>query len=265
MSSNYRRLSQSYASTRVSLRWLPEPPFENTETLVLTVGEWYVDLRVDKGSGALDWAIAGECTVKDVNPRMYRLLLFRLSYSVCLINCFDRAHCLHTHNWLAWQLQCERPMSLHTPSQRIWLGDWRDAPPWFTGESSYRVRGIMEISFEGWDWHGRSRESHCVDPGIRGRLPEPPFAARIQNFPGSYRGKVLGFTTDTASGNGSDERLREKAEDCRWWSECQIRRVRWWSLESEVRSGTQPFWSSVNHLWLWRPWSAFMGVPGEEG
>jgi hypothetical protein len=98
MSSNYRRLSQSYASTRVSLRWLPEPPFENTETLVLTVGEWYVDLRVDKGSGALDWAIAGECTVKDVNPRMYRLLLFRLSYSVCLINCFDRAHCLHTHN-----------------------------------------------------------------------------------------------------------------------------------------------------------------------
>lgn len=60
----------------VSLRWLPEPPFENTETLVLTVGEWYVDLRVDKESGTLDWAIAGQCLLKDVNPRMSRFRSF---------------------------------------------------------------------------------------------------------------------------------------------------------------------------------------------
>ncbi|RDW64319.1 uncharacterized protein DSM5745_09730 [Aspergillus mulundensis] len=47
-------------STRVSLRWPPEPAFENTDTLVLSVGNWYVDLRVDRDTGKLDWAIAGE-------------------------------------------------------------------------------------------------------------------------------------------------------------------------------------------------------------
>jgi hypothetical protein len=76
MSPEYGQLLQSHASTRVSLRWLPEPPFENTETLVLMVGQWYVDLRVDKETGALDWAIAGQCLLKDNNPRMYRFLLF---------------------------------------------------------------------------------------------------------------------------------------------------------------------------------------------
>lgn len=59
----------SHISTRLSLRWLPEEPFENTDTLVLMVGEWYVDLRVDKRSGHLDWAIAGQCLLKATNPR----------------------------------------------------------------------------------------------------------------------------------------------------------------------------------------------------
>ncbi|KAL4756540.1 uncharacterized protein BDW70DRAFT_10577 [Aspergillus foveolatus] len=47
-------------STRLSLRWPPEPPFENTDTLVLSVGNWYVDLRVDRRTATIDWAIAGE-------------------------------------------------------------------------------------------------------------------------------------------------------------------------------------------------------------
>lgn len=61
----------SHISTRLSLRWLPEEPFENTDTLVLMVGEWYVDLRVDKQSGRLDWAIAGQCFLKATNPRTW--------------------------------------------------------------------------------------------------------------------------------------------------------------------------------------------------
>ncbi|KAL6234333.1 hypothetical protein BDW75DRAFT_169487 [Aspergillus navahoensis] len=47
-------------STRISLRWPPEPPFENTDTLVLSVGNWYVDLRVNRNTATLDWAIAGK-------------------------------------------------------------------------------------------------------------------------------------------------------------------------------------------------------------
>ena len=69
---------QSNITKRISLRWLPEPPFENTDTLVLMIGEWYVDLRVDKQSGDIDWALAGQCMVKGQNPRM-ALQAFRIS------------------------------------------------------------------------------------------------------------------------------------------------------------------------------------------
>ena len=57
--------SQCRLSTRVSIRWLPEAAaFENTDTTVMSVKDWYVDLRVDKGSGLIDWAIAGRRIVE---------------------------------------------------------------------------------------------------------------------------------------------------------------------------------------------------------
>lgn len=62
-------------STRVSLRWLPGDAFENTDTLVLSVKDWYVDLRVDISSPAakpcIDWAIAGQRLVESVESRTY--------------------------------------------------------------------------------------------------------------------------------------------------------------------------------------------------
>ncbi|KAL4948414.1 hypothetical protein BDW69DRAFT_198904 [Aspergillus filifer] len=59
-------------STRISLRWPPETPFENTDTLVLSVGNWYVDLRVDTTTRAIDWAIAGErLPAKDSNEVLF--------------------------------------------------------------------------------------------------------------------------------------------------------------------------------------------------
>ncbi|KAF9249847.1 hypothetical protein DTO013E5_8656 [Penicillium roqueforti] len=54
-------------STRLSLRWVPEIPEETTDTIVLSVGEWFVDLRMDKKSGAIDWAMAG--TRIEENPK----------------------------------------------------------------------------------------------------------------------------------------------------------------------------------------------------
>ncbi|KAL2869441.1 uncharacterized protein BJX67DRAFT_331739 [Aspergillus lucknowensis] len=53
-------MTESRLSTRISLRWPPEATFENTDTLVLSVGNWYVDLRVDRATRTIDWAIAGE-------------------------------------------------------------------------------------------------------------------------------------------------------------------------------------------------------------
>ena len=51
--------SSSSFTTRISLRWVPEPPEETTDTIVISVGEWFLDLRMDKKSGAIDWAMAG--------------------------------------------------------------------------------------------------------------------------------------------------------------------------------------------------------------
>lgn len=62
--------SQSRLSTRISLRWVPEPAFENTDTIVMSVAGWYVDLRVDKASGDIDWAIAGQRVVDDADSSM---------------------------------------------------------------------------------------------------------------------------------------------------------------------------------------------------
>ncbi|KAF7714762.1 Uncharacterized protein PECH_002267 [Penicillium ucsense] len=66
-------------STRISLRWLPEPPSETTDTIVLSVGEWFLDLRMDKQSGNIDWAMAGTRIVENpgespVNVRFTREL-----------------------------------------------------------------------------------------------------------------------------------------------------------------------------------------------
>lgn len=60
------------ASTRISIRWPPAPAEEPTDTLVLSVGEYYVDLRVKKSDGSIDWALAGLRIVISENPGMLR-------------------------------------------------------------------------------------------------------------------------------------------------------------------------------------------------
>ncbi|KAK2734807.1 hypothetical protein FQN57_001457 [Myotisia sp. PD_48] len=60
--------SSANISTRVSLRWPPEPAFEYTDTTSLSVGGWYVDLRINKQTGGLDWAMAGQRIVESEDP-----------------------------------------------------------------------------------------------------------------------------------------------------------------------------------------------------
>ncbi|KAI2788965.1 hypothetical protein POX_e06990 [Penicillium oxalicum] len=64
-------------STRISLRWVPEPPEETTDTIVLSVGEWFLDLRMDKKSGAIDWAMAGTRIVDNPNETPVRVRFTR--------------------------------------------------------------------------------------------------------------------------------------------------------------------------------------------
>lgn len=45
----------------------------------MSVQDWYVDLRMDKESGGVDWAIAGQRLIESQDPRKYflRMLLFQ--------------------------------------------------------------------------------------------------------------------------------------------------------------------------------------------
>lgn len=56
-------------STRISIRWPPAPAYENTVTTVLTVNNYFVDLRVDTASQTVDWGIAGLRTIDEKDPR----------------------------------------------------------------------------------------------------------------------------------------------------------------------------------------------------
>lgn len=56
------------ASTRLSIRWPPAEASEPTDTLVLSVGDYYVDLRTAKSDQSIDWALAGQQSVISENP-----------------------------------------------------------------------------------------------------------------------------------------------------------------------------------------------------
>ncbi|PWY75021.1 hypothetical protein BO70DRAFT_364110 [Aspergillus heteromorphus CBS 117.55] len=85
--------SQSRLSTRISLRWVPEPAFENTDTIVMSVAGWYVDLRVDKKSGAIDWAIAGQRVVDSTNSRTHSSEQVQFTHELDSQNSFDAVDC----------------------------------------------------------------------------------------------------------------------------------------------------------------------------
>lgn len=59
----------SQAVQRISVRWLPEAAYEDTDTVALNVGGYFIDLRVVKESGAIQWSRAGERIVLKEDPR----------------------------------------------------------------------------------------------------------------------------------------------------------------------------------------------------
>jgi hypothetical protein len=57
------------ALQRISIRWLPEPVYEDTETIALNVGGYFVDLRVNKKDATIQWSRAGERILLQSHPR----------------------------------------------------------------------------------------------------------------------------------------------------------------------------------------------------
>ncbi|KAI5295608.1 hypothetical protein KEM52_000850 [Ascosphaera acerosa] len=60
--------SAATISTRILMRWPPEPAYENANTLSLSLGGWYIDLRLEKQTGQIGWARAGEKLVEKRKP-----------------------------------------------------------------------------------------------------------------------------------------------------------------------------------------------------
>lgn len=56
------------ASTRLSIQWPPDAASEPTDTLVLGVGDYYVDLRVTISDQTIDWALAGKRIILSDSP-----------------------------------------------------------------------------------------------------------------------------------------------------------------------------------------------------
>ena len=46
-------------SKRISIAWDGGPPYEDTDTLVIVGDTYFVDVRIKRSSGDLDWALAG--------------------------------------------------------------------------------------------------------------------------------------------------------------------------------------------------------------
>lgn len=59
----------SQALKRISIRWLPEPAYEDTDTIALNVEGYFVDLRVKKEDSTIQWSRAGERIVLKHEPR----------------------------------------------------------------------------------------------------------------------------------------------------------------------------------------------------
>ncbi|KPI41857.1 uncharacterized protein AB675_5476 [Cyphellophora attinorum] len=55
-------------STRISIRWPPEEASEPTDTLFLSLGGYYVDLRINKYTKTIDWALAGQRIIVSEDP-----------------------------------------------------------------------------------------------------------------------------------------------------------------------------------------------------
>ncbi|KAJ4322445.1 hypothetical protein N0V84_004801 [Fusarium piperis] len=55
-------------STRISIRWANDAPSEPTDTVVLSVGDYFMDLRITKADQSIDWAFAGTREILSRDP-----------------------------------------------------------------------------------------------------------------------------------------------------------------------------------------------------
>ncbi|EXF75779.1 hypothetical protein CFIO01_11568 [Colletotrichum fioriniae PJ7] len=62
----------SQAVQRISIRWLPEPAYEDTDTIAINVGRYFIDLRITKETQTVQWSRAGERIPLKTQPPTFR-------------------------------------------------------------------------------------------------------------------------------------------------------------------------------------------------
>ncbi|UQC89964.1 uncharacterized protein CLUP02_15495 [Colletotrichum lupini] len=62
----------SQAVQRISIRWLPEPAYEDTDTIALNVGRYFIDLRFTQETQTVQWSRAGERITLKTEPPTFR-------------------------------------------------------------------------------------------------------------------------------------------------------------------------------------------------
>jgi hypothetical protein len=59
---------KSQTVERISIRWLPDEAYEDTRTIALNVGGYFIDLRATKENPSIQWSHAGELIVLKEEP-----------------------------------------------------------------------------------------------------------------------------------------------------------------------------------------------------
>ncbi|KAL2694895.1 hypothetical protein Neosp_001484 [[Neocosmospora] mangrovei] len=68
-------------STRISIKWADDAPSEPTDTVVLSVGDYFMDLRITKADQSINWAFAGTREILSREPRKWNHIIdSRLSF-----------------------------------------------------------------------------------------------------------------------------------------------------------------------------------------
>ncbi|KPM38682.1 hypothetical protein AK830_g7884 [Neonectria ditissima] len=165
---------QSQALQRVSVRWLPEPAYEDTETVALNVGGFFIDLRVAKDSSTIQWSRAGERIILKEEPLTCRWTHIIDSLDLTIP---DEAHFIKLENGDDLEVgttPCPHKNGAMTAYEEV----WRDiTAPISSDDQSWILQSSHEATFIG--------KVGNIYLAIR-KGSDGSFAARKEDFEGDW-------------------------------------------------------------------------------
>ncbi|KAF7563755.1 hypothetical protein G7046_g379 [Stylonectria norvegica] len=169
---------------RISVRWLPDQQYEDTETIALNVGGYFVDLRVNKGDSTVQWSRAGERIVLKEDP-----LTCRWTHIIDSLDLTepDEAYFNKLPNGDDLEIgttKCPFKDGAMTPYEEV----WRDVTPSLeSGDPSWIIQSSDGLTFVG--------KIGDVSVAIR-KGSDGGFAVQKQQFSKSQPGWETSYTSE---------------------------------------------------------------------